>query len=148
MNFYKGDCEDRFQPFWLDEKDWLCAVEFLPKDDLETQDSGAEVLGYLFGYAQLTDTRTVAVVGDSDAEAYEILFSFISSSAKEEFFSLVRNNPELGEAYIEDDLKVPSLSEIKDARPLGSVLPADILNRILLVSNTVSGVAEHISAHA
>ena len=90
----------------------------------------------------------IALVGDSDAEAYEILFSFVSPTAKEEFLSLVRGNPELGDAYLEDDLKVPSLTEIKDARPLGSVLPSEILSRVLLVSTAVSGVSEHISAQA
>ena len=148
MSFYKGDCEDHFQPFWLDEEDWLCAVESLPKDDLEAQDLGAELVGYLYGYAQLTNTRTVALVGDSEAGAYEILFSFASPRAKEEFLSLVRENPELGNAYVEDDLKVPSRSEIKRARPLASVLPSEIMSRVLLVSAAVSGAAEHMSAQA
>ena len=149
MSFNKGDLMMKeFEPYWLDENDWLCAVEFLPKDDLESQDVGAQVVGYLYGYAQLTNTRTVALMGDPDAEAYEILFSFISPSAKQEFLSLVRGNPELGDPYIEDDLKVPSVTEIKHARPLASVLPSEILSRVFLVSTAVSGAAEHISAQA
>ena len=87
-------------------------------------------------------------MADPDAEAYELLFSFISPSAREEFLSLVRENPELGDAYVENDLKVPRFTEIKNARPFGSVLPSQILSRVLLVSTAVSGVAEHISAQA
>ena len=134
------------EPFWLDEDNWLCAVEFLPKNDQETQEVGSEVLGYLYGYAHLTNTRTLAVMGDSDAEAYEILFSFISPSAKEDFLSLVRGNPELGDAYVENDFKVPSLTEIRRARPLATVLPSEILSHVLLVSTAVSGASRAAQA--
>jgi hypothetical protein len=58
------------------EDDWLCTVEFLPSDDLEGRVFAADIVGYLFGYAQLANARTLALVGDAEAGAYEILFPF------------------------------------------------------------------------
>ncbi len=74
-------------PYWLDEKDWLCIVEFLPEDDPEDRAHGAEVIGYYLGYAHLTDTRMLALVGDPVGHAYEMLFSFSSPEGKQEFRS-------------------------------------------------------------
>jgi hypothetical protein len=59
-------------------EDWLCTIEFLPKDDPGGRSLGAETIGYSFGYAQLTNTRTLALIGDADARAYELVFSFSS----------------------------------------------------------------------
>jgi len=47
-----------FEPYWDDEKDWLWTVEFLPRDDPEARSFSAEIIGYLFGYAHLTNTRS------------------------------------------------------------------------------------------
>jgi len=58
------------------EDDWLCTAEFLPSDDPEGRVFTADVVGYLFGYAQMTNARALAVVGDPEAGAYELLFSF------------------------------------------------------------------------
>jgi hypothetical protein len=63
--------------YWQDESDWLCTFEFLPTDDPEAR--GSDIIGYLFGYTNLTNTRSFALVGDPDANAYELLFSFSSS---------------------------------------------------------------------
>jgi hypothetical protein len=38
--------------------------------------------------------QTRALVGDADANAYELLFSFASSEGKEQFLHLVRSLPE------------------------------------------------------
>src|ERR1700757_1346023 len=56
------------------EDDWLCTVEFLPSDDLEGRAFAADIVGYLFGYAQLANARTLALVGDPEAGAYESFF--------------------------------------------------------------------------
>ena len=64
------------EPYWQDEDDWLCTVEFLPSDDLEGRVFAADIVGYLFGYAQLANARALALVGDPVAGAYELLFSF------------------------------------------------------------------------
>lgn len=45
------------EPFWINEPDWLCAVEFLNDEDTEGRDLAADAIGYLLGYARLTNTR-------------------------------------------------------------------------------------------
>jgi len=47
---------DDFEPYWQDEKDWLCIVEFLPTDNPEARHFGADIIGYLVGYAGLKNT--------------------------------------------------------------------------------------------
>jgi hypothetical protein len=54
QNFRKGELailgtkhKDDFEPYWLDEKDWLCIVEFLPTDDPEERLFAADIIGYL-----------------------------------------------------------------------------------------------------
>jgi hypothetical protein len=43
----------------------------------------SDIIGYLLGYAHLTNTRSLALVGDPDANAYELLFSLSSSDLKQ-----------------------------------------------------------------
>jgi hypothetical protein len=70
------------EPYWQDEDDWLCTVEFLPSNDPEGRVFAADIVGYLFGYAQLTNARALALVGDPEAGAYELLFSFSTPGTK------------------------------------------------------------------
>ena len=128
---------DDLEPFWQDEKDWLCTVEFCP---LMVQRLGlfaSDIIGHLFGYAHLTNTRSLAPVGDPDANAYELLFSFSSSEEKDQFLELVRSNLDMGNDYIENDLLLPTTEEIKDARPLAMVLPKDVLYHAALIVATL-----------
>jgi hypothetical protein len=37
--------KDDLAPYWQDEKDWLCIVEFLPTDDPEARLFAAEIIG-------------------------------------------------------------------------------------------------------
>jgi hypothetical protein len=48
------------------ESDWLCTVEFLPTDDAEGRIFASDIIGHLFG-SHLTNTRSLALVGDPDA---------------------------------------------------------------------------------
>jgi hypothetical protein len=50
--------KDDFEPYWQDEKDWLCIVEFLLTDNPEDRLFAADIIGYLVGYANLTSSRT------------------------------------------------------------------------------------------
>ena len=88
--------KDDFELYWQDEKDWLCIVEFLPTDNPEARLFAADIIGYLVGYANLTNTRSLALLGDPDASAYELLFSFSSREEKNEFLNLVRSNEDWG----------------------------------------------------
>jgi len=125
------------EPHWIDEPDWLCAVEFLNDEDPQGRDLAANTIGYLLGYAHLTNTRCLALLGDPDMMAYEILFSFSSPSEKKTFLDLIRSNDELGNEYIENDLIQPVEEEIQDARPLATVLPKTALARALLVATSI-----------
>ncbi len=51
--------KDDFEPYWQDEKDWLCIVEFLLTDNPEARLFAADIIGYLVGYANLHE-RTLA----------------------------------------------------------------------------------------
>ena len=46
--------------------------------------------------AHLTNTLSLALVGDPDDNAYELLFSFSTSEGKEQFLELVRSNLDTG----------------------------------------------------
>src|ERR1700683_122489 len=128
-------------PYWQDEDDWLCTIEFLPGDDPEDRLFGAEIVGYLIGYAQLTNTRVLALLGDPDASAYELLFSFSSPEEKNEFLNLVRSNEDMGNDYI-IELTPPTAEEIRNARPLATVLPQDVLTHVVLIAATLCAGAE------
>ena len=132
------------EQLWINEPDWLCAVEFLNDEDIEGRDLAADTIGYLWGYARLTDTRSLALLGDPFAEAYEILFSFSTPAAKAQFLEMVRSNDELGNDYVETDLLRPTLDEIREARPIATVLPQEALVRASLVATTIcSGSTGH-----
>jgi hypothetical protein len=87
--------KDDFEAYWQDEKAWLCTVEFLHADDPKAR---AYIVGCLFACAHLTNTRSPALLGDADTDAYayEILFSFASPEEKRQFLDLIRANEDLG----------------------------------------------------
>ena len=124
--------------------DWLCTVEFIPEDNGEARLFATEIIGHLFGYAQATNTRALALVGDTDANAYELLFSFASSEDKEQFLHLVIwcTNEDMGNDYIENDFMSPTAEEIRNARPLGTVLPLDVVNHVALIAATLFACRE------
>ena len=98
----------------------------------------------MFCYAQATNTRALALVGDADANAYELLFSFASSEGKEQFLHLVIwcTNEDMGNDYIENDFMSPTAEEIRNARPLGTVLPLDVVNHVALIAATLFACRE------
>jgi len=51
-------------------------VEFLPSNAPEDRALAADIVGYLFGYEQLTNARALALVGDPEAGAYAPFFLF------------------------------------------------------------------------
>ncbi len=133
--------KDGFEPYWQDEKDWLCIVEFLPTDNPEARLFAADTIGYLVGYANLTNTRSLALLGDPDASAYELLFSFSSPEEKNEFLNLVRSNEDMGKDYI-TEFTPPTTGEIRNARPLATVLPQDALTQVMLIAATLCAGTE------
>jgi hypothetical protein len=133
--------KDDFEPYWQDEKASLCIVEFLPTDDPEARLFAAEIIGYLVGYANLTNTGSLALLGDPDASAYELLFSFSSPEEKNEFLNLLRSNEDMGKYYI-IEFTPPATEEIRNARPLATVLPHDSLTHAVLIAATLCAGTE------
>jgi hypothetical protein len=137
--------KDDFEPYWQNEEDWLCIVEFLPADNPEARLFAADIIGYLVGYADLTNTRSLALLGDPGASAYELLFSFSSPEEKNEFLNLVRSNEDIGKDYIVE-LTPPTAEEIRNARPLATVLPYDALAHVMLIAATLCADKEEYRA--
>ena len=81
----------------------------------------ADIVGCMFACAHLTNTSLPALLGDADADAYEILFSFASPEEKRQFLDLIRANEDLGSDYIENDFMLPTTEEIRNARPLQTI---------------------------
>jgi hypothetical protein len=124
-------------PFWHNEDDWIVLIEFLRRDDDEDRARGAEAIGYMLAYAQMTDTRMLALVGDPKADAYELLFSFSSPNNKTEFLRLLRSNEATN---CEDELiLVPRQTEIEAAQPIARVLPEDVMRQVTVVAATLFG---------
>jgi hypothetical protein len=124
-------------PHWLEENDWIVLIEFLPKDDVEDRTQAAERIGYMLAYAQMTDTRMLALLGDPQADAYELLFSFNSTENKAEFMRLLNSN-ELS-ACDEEFIQIPPQDEIDAAQPIAKVLPEDVVQRVTLIAAMLMG---------
>jgi hypothetical protein len=122
----------QFEDLWKHETDWLVLIEFLRTDDEEDRARGAEAIGYMFAYAQMTDTRMLALVGDAKEDVYELLFSFNSAGNKAEFLRLLQSND--ATACEEEEILVPHPSEIAAAQPIAKVLPEDVLRHVLAVA--------------
>jgi len=109
-----------FEPYWLDEAAGLITHCVMPQGE----DNVIELnwIGRLFGFEQATTARMLALVGDPDVPTYEILFSFDSRETRQELPALVLQD---GHASPDEEgmFMVPTHDEIKDARPIGSVLP-------------------------
>jgi hypothetical protein len=81
------------------------------------------------------------LLGDPDAGAYELLFSFSSHEEKNEFLNLVRSNEDMGRDYI-IELTPPAPEEITNSRPLATVLPQDVLIHVMLIAATLCASPE------
>jgi hypothetical protein len=88
-------------------------------------------------YAQMTDSRMLALIGDSQADAYELLFSFGSTENKSEFLCLLQSN-ELT-ARENEMIMAPRQDEIDKAQPIADVLPQDVIRRVTLVATMLLG---------
>ncbi|MGC2108807.1 MAG: hypothetical protein WA655_04775 [Candidatus Korobacteraceae bacterium] len=115
--------DDKFEAYWLEEDDWLVTICPVPEDedDPEVNLETLNWIGRLFGFATATNTRVLALVGDPELPAYEILFSFDCMERHEEFLRLVE-----ADGYADaSEFTAPSRDEIGAARPLGLVFPGE-----------------------
>ena len=68
-----------FEPYWQDGKDWLCTVGFLPTDDPEARLYSAEIIGYLVGYADLSNTCALVLLGNPRRQRLRTAFLLFDS---------------------------------------------------------------------
>jgi hypothetical protein len=123
-------------PPWSEEKDWIVLVEFLPRHNAEDRVLVTEAIGHMLAYAQMTDTRMVALLGDPEADAYELLFSFNSPKNKAEFLHLLRTSEVTS---TEDELiLIPDQDEINAAQPIASVLPEEVFREVILIATMLT----------
>lgn len=120
------------RPYRQDEDDWIVLIEFLRRDDDEDRAGGTEAIGYLFAYAQMTDTRMLALIGDPGSDAYELLFSFSYRENKANFLRLLRSNDvtDCGD----EEILVPRQDEIEAAEPVARVLPEDVMQQVAVIA--------------
>lgn len=123
--------DDGYDAYWTDEPDWLVAVCMLPNGAENLPD--LDWIGRLFGFAQFTDTRMLALVGDPEMPTYELLFSFDSPQHRKEFLELVRID---GYADPDEDatFSIPTFDEIRSARPLALVFPKEQADLIMNIA--------------
>jgi len=124
-------------PYWRNEDDWIVLIEFLSKDDEKDRERGAEAIGYMLAFSQMTDTRMLALLGDPKGDAYELLFSFSSPANKAEFLRLLQSND--ATACEEFEILVPHQDEIEAAQPIARVLPEDVMQRVTVVAVMLFG---------
>jgi hypothetical protein len=124
-----------------DEKDWLVTLVHFPPEYPEEHAAEAETLGHLLGYADITNTRCLALVGDREAGVYEILLSFDCAQSKTEFMGYVAAAEGLGQDFIQNGLSVPSASEIERSLPVSSVIPPTALVQANLVAQLIREAA-------
>lgn len=115
---------------WHDEMDWLVSVVCLNhKNDPRERRRIGEEIGYLLGFADYTETRIMAKMGDDTKEStvFQFFYSFKSESSKQKFMALVRTNHHTNRDDDEcQQFRVPIRTEIEDAEAISDVLPVDI----------------------
>jgi hypothetical protein len=82
------------------------------------------------------------VGGDFNNDGHlDLAVSFSSPEEKNEFLNLVRSNDDMGNDYI-TELTPPTTEEIRNARPLATVLPHDALTPATLIAVTLCASTE------
>jgi hypothetical protein len=69
---------------------------------------------------------------------------------KRQFLDLIRanrTNEDIGDDYIESDFMLPTNEEIRNARPLRTILPEDVLSRAVLIATNSASVLKMIALH-
>ncbi len=112
-------------------------IEFLHRDDEEDRARATEAIGHMLAFAQMTDTRMLALVGDAEADAYELLFSFSSPANKTEFLRLLHSNDATD--CEDDEILIPPQAEIEAAQPIGRVLPEDVMRQVTVIATMLFG---------
>src|ERR1039458_8438215 len=106
---------------------------------LMTQRLGSMEPTLLAIWSAMQISRT-QVFGHSSAILMPVLTSFYFPfrllRRKNEFLNLVRSNEDIGNDYI-TELTPPTAEEIRNARPLATVLPHHVLTHVMLIATTL-----------
>jgi hypothetical protein len=138
--------DDGFDPYWMNETDWLVDVVGLPEDALpDDMEVSLDYIGRLFAFSVATDTRMLAQVGNPEMTTYELWFSFSSEKQKQEFLTLVRDD-----GYADPDEEAcffvpPSFDDLADLRPIALVFSrhqSDHITAIALQTMISMGIEE------
>lgn len=122
-------------PLWAEENYWIVLVSFLPRHHPEVLTRATEAIGYMLAYAQITDTRMLALSGDPQGDAYELLFSFSSPKNKAEFLHLLQSNRKT--TFEDEEILVPTRREIEAAQPIALVLPEDVMRQVTIITTNL-----------
>ncbi len=79
----------------------------------------------------------LALIGDPEANAYELLFSFSSPEDKADFLDLLRSN-DVSDCE-DEEILVPPQEEIEAAQPIARVLPEDVIRQVTAVAAMLRG---------
>jgi len=85
----------------------------------------------------MTDTRMLVLIGDAEASAYELLFSFSSPENKADFLDLLRSNDATD--CEDEEILVPPQEEIEAAQPIARVLPEDVMRQVAAIAAVLLG---------
>ena len=118
---------------WHHESDWLRTIE-MTVDEPEDRASCAENIGYLMGWAFATNIRMLALLSDPKIAGINFvscLHRLRSGNSSCPSFAQMRASELMVGA---NGFVIPSVDEIRDARPIQAVLPKDVLGRAWMVA--------------
>jgi len=79
----------------------------------------------------------LALIGDPEGSAYELLFSFSSPENKADFLDLLRSNDATD--CEDEEILVPPQEEIEAAQPIARVLPEDVMRQVAAIAAVLLG---------
>jgi hypothetical protein len=126
--------DDKFPPYWREEKEWLVNVVMLPAFDPDGLVQALDSIGNFLAFSMATETRMLALVIDPDVPTYELWFSFSSQKQREEFLQMV-----LDDGYADPDEEYcfnppNNLEDLKNLRPISEVFPKDQIDYIMALA--------------
>ena len=139
---------DEVPAYWAEERIWLVEVVMLEPDDGKYNLIVLNWIGRLAAFAFVTNVRMLAKVGDPDAPAYELWFSFESHKDKRAFLAFVKADG-YSDPRDEGEFMTPekeALAEMTRLRPWGKVFPADQVALITTVMAATMMALDEYSA--
>ena len=112
------------EPLWINEPDWLCAVEFFERRRprrVETLPRIRSVIYSAIHISRIPDRLHSLVI--HRRWFTKSCFHFPLRLRRKDSWISIRSNNDLGSEYIDNDLIQPVKDEVRIAQPLAKVLP-------------------------